>query len=197
MDIDEIIAFARKNGGFIRTSELSKLNADYRRIQRLIQDEIIEKVKNGLYVLKDIEATEEDLIANMFRDGVLCMNSALKYHGYIDIPPFSWHIAVDKDTSKSRFKIDYPYVKPYYMEDDQLMLGAELREFASSKMYIYNKERVICDCLKYESKMERSIYNAAIRKYINDDDKNPEYLFEYANKRRIYKKAKDVLGIWI
>ena len=125
------------------------------------------------------------------------MASALYYHGYTSIPPLNWNIAVDKDTSKSRFEIGYPFVKPYYYEADQLMIGAVRVAMGSCEMYVYDKERTICDCLKFENKLERGLYNQAIRAYIDDKSKNPGVLYEYAKKRRIYKKAKDILGIWL
>lgn len=197
MRVEEIVNFAEKNNGFISTAELKNLKVDYRGTQKLIEKEILEKVKNGLYRLKDKNLSEEDIVSNLFSDGVLCMESALYFYGYIDTKPFNWCIAINKDTSKSRFKIDYPFVKPFYMEEDQLELGVTSIAFGSGNMKIYDRERTIVDCLKYESKMDRSAYTTAIRKYIEDPEKDPTKLFEYAQKRRIYKKAKDVLGIWI
>ena len=197
MNLEDIRNIAAKNKGMIKTGELSRLGIDYRGIQRLIRDGEITKVKNGLYRLKSGEMSEEELVAGLFPDGVLCMITAMYYHGYTQVPPLSWNIAVNKDTSKSRFKIEYPFIKPYFTEEEQLMVGAEKGSFGSASFYVYNKERMICDFLKFENKMERSLFNQGIRKYIEDTDKNPERLYEYAAVRRVYKKAKDVLGIWI
>lgn len=197
MDWDIIDSYARKNGGFIRAAVLKDWGIDYRGIQRLIRDEKLDKVKNGLYKLADFNLSEEEILSGLFPDGVLCMNSALYYHGYIDYAPANWCIAISKDTSKSRFKIEYPYVKPFYMEESQLFIGAEKQFLGGSKMWIYNKERTICDCLKYETKMDRVVFNSAIKSYIADPNKNGKLLLEYASKRRIYNKVKDVLGIWI
>ena len=195
--MEEIRKIASKNKGMIRTGELSELGIDYRGIQRLIRDGEIEKVKNGLYRLKAGEMSEEELVAGLFPDGILCMITAMYYHGYTQVPPLSWNIAVNKDTSKSRFKLEYPFIKPYFTEEEQLMVGAEMTTVGSATMYMYNKERMICDFLKFENKMERNLFNQGIRKYIEDKDRNPELLYEYASVRRVYKKAKDVLGIWI
>ena len=197
MNLEDIRREAEKNGGFIRTGELKNLKVDYRGIQRLIQKGELIKIKNGLYKLPGQDSSEEELVAGLFPDGVLCLESALFYHGYTSIPPLNWNIAVNKDTSKSRFDMGYPFVKPYYYEADQLLIGAVKVSVGKCKMYVYNKERTICDCLKYENKMDRGLYNQAIRAYIEDKDKNPAKLFEYAKKRRIYKKARDILGIWL
>lgn len=67
--------------------------------------------------------TEAALIAALFPDGIICMHSALFYYQYSDRTPLDWDIAINRDTSKSRFKLDYPYVKPYYMEKKYLEYG--------------------------------------------------------------------------
>lgn len=197
MDMEIIRKCAGENNGFIRTSQLRDLKVDYRGVQRLIQKGELIKIKNGLYKLPDEDSSEEELVAGLFPDGVLCMESALYYHGYTSIPPLKWNIAVDKDTSKIRFNIGYPFVKPFYYEKDQLMIGALPLKMGSGSMFVYDKERTVCDCLKFENKLERGLFNQAIRAYIEDPEKNPPLLFEYAQKRRIYKKVKDVLGVWI
>ncbi len=43
------------------------------------------------------------------------MTTALFYYGYSDRTPLTWDIAVDRNTSKARFNIDYPYTnKPLF-----------------------------------------------------------------------------------
>ncbi len=197
MNLEDIRRQAAENGGFIRTRDLKELKVDYRGTRKLMDRGELIKIKNGLYKLPGQDSSEEDLVAGLFPDGVLCLESALYYHGYTSIPPLSWNIAVNKDTSKSRFDIGYPFVKPYYYEEDQLLIGAVKVPMGSLQMYVYDKERTICDCMKFENKLERGLYNQAIRAYIEDKEKDPARLFEYAKKRRIYKKAKDILGIWL
>ena len=82
------------------------------------------------------------------------MESGLYYQGYLKERPYIWSIAVDKNTSKSRFKMDYPIVHPYYTETKVLEMGVETFDMNGQKMKIYEKERLICDCLKYEDKLD-------------------------------------------
>ena len=51
------------------------------------------------------EGSEEQMIAHMFPDGVLTMESALYYYKYLSQRPFAWHIAISKNVSKSRFNM--------------------------------------------------------------------------------------------
>lgn len=126
------------------------------------------------------------------------MESALYVYGYISHKPYGWHLAVDKNTSKSRFKMDYPKVIPYYTEPDgALEMGTTTCEFAGITFQIYDRERVICDCLKYESKLEREIFQQAIQSYIKDESKDISMLMEYARARKVVKKVQSLIGVWL
>ena len=109
-------------GTLIRTMDLHQYGLYSREIVELIENGKLERVKQGLYRLP-IQAerdSEEKLISQLYPDGVLTLMSALYYYGYIDRLPMAWDIAVSRNTSKSRFNIDYPYVQPHYMEDAHL-----------------------------------------------------------------------------
>ena len=135
--------------------------------------------------------------AQLFPDGVLCMYSALFYYRYSDRTPLEWNIAVDRDTSKSRFRLDYPFVQPYYMKKDLLKLGVTTADYGDCTMQIFDRDRLICDCIFSENKMDRETYNKAIQGYVGDPKKNIPQLLEYAEKRRILKKVKDRIGVWL
>lgn len=77
--------------------------------------------------------------------------------------PGDWHLAASKDSGKSRFKIDYPFVKPYYVEPAVLEIGLTTGEIDGHCVRIYDKDRVICDCLRYRNKMDKEISNKRFR----------------------------------
>lgn len=108
-----------------------------------------------------------------------------------------WHLAVSKDSGKSRFRIDYPFVKPYYMEPAVLELGLTKGNMDGHEMRIYDKDRVICDCLRYRNKMDKEIFNKAIQNYIADPEKRIPKLMEYAEPLRVKKIVKDLIGVWL
>ena len=133
----------------------------------------------------------------MFADGILCMDTALFHYGYTDRTPSQWHIAVDKDSSKTRFKIDYPFVKPYYIERKYLEIGATFSEMDGIRVRIYDRERVICDCLRYMPKMDKETFNKAIQAYVADNHKNIKMLIEYSKRFGVYKKMQTWIGVWL
>lgn len=124
-------------------------------------------------------------------------NILYRHYGYSDRIPADWHLAVSKDSGKSRFKIDYPFVKPYYVEPSLLDLGLTAGEIDEHEVWIYDKDRIICDCLRYRNKMDKEIFNKAIQSYIADPGKNVPKLLEYAEVLRVKKAVKDLIGVWL
>lgn len=186
-----------RHGGIVKTSQLKTLGLDYRKIQYFVDCGMIERIKNGYYTMNYREKQEEELIAALFSDCVLSMESALYCYHYIKEKPYKWTIAVDKNTSKSRFQLEYPFVQPYYTEPDVLHMGVEKIAFGSSQMSIYSKERLICDVLKYEERMEREDLQHALRAYLTDERKDVEKLLYYAKERKVLSKVRNQIGVWL
>ena len=183
----------------IRTSELNGLSIYSKEISELVQKGYIERVKQGYYRI--VEHTEDHseakLISQLYPDGIICMVSALFYYGYSDRTPINWDIAIDRNTSKARFNIDYPYVKPYYIDKAHLEYGVTEGRYEDCVLKIFDRDRLICECIKHENKMDREIYNKAIINYINDSQKNITNLLEYAKKRNVHKKGRERIGGWL
>ena len=187
-----------KYGGMMRTKQLQAANILYRPLQKLIQQGYVEKIRYGYYQWVDHDDfSEVGTVTRLFPDAILCMDTALRYYGYSDRTPADWHLAVSKDSGKSRFKIDYPFVKPYYVEPSLLELGLTVGEIDGHEVRIYNKDRLICDCLRYRNKMDKEIFNKAIQSYVADPGKNIPKLLEYAEMLRVKKTAKDLIGVWL
>ncbi len=185
------------NGGIMKTSQLYELSMDYRKIQQFVKEGVLERVKSGYYSIGFAQKSEESMVSGLFPDGVLCLETALFYQGYLETRPACWQIAVDKNTSKSRFKMNYPPVQPYYLEPEVLMMGAEEFSLGDGKMFLYNKERLICDCLKFEEKLEREVLQQSLRRYIDEPKKDAQKLMEYAKYRKVTQKVQNRIGVWL
>lgn len=195
--LSEIRKKMDENGGIIKTNQIISLGVDYRRILSWVKDGTLERVKNGYYSFGYKERSEEDLILGLFSDGVLCMDSALYYYHYIEQKPYAWHIAVDKNTSKSRFKLEYPVIMPYYTKPEVLKSGVTEIPFETGSMKIYTKERLLCDCLKYEEKLDRDVFKRALLAYIADSTKDIAELLRIARERKVLQKVHNIIGVWL
>lgn len=198
---EEILQILKKeideNNGILKREQLVPLGIDYRRVLDFVETGDLVRIRNGYYTDTLERFSEETLLNALFPDAVLCMESALYIHGLIKERPYAWKLAVDKNTSKARFLLDYPKVVPYYTEEDSLLIGQSSFEYEGLTFRIYDKERVICDCLKYEGKMDRAIYKEALLNYISDDEKDIQKLLEYARARKVVKKVQNIIGVWL
>ena len=195
--LKKVLACIDENGGIVKKEQFSSIGVDYRRILDFVENKDIIRIKNGYYTYGIERFSEEALIAKLFSDAVLCMESALYAYGYISRKPSGFHLAVDKNTSKSRFKLDYPKVIPYYTEPEVLKIGVKKILYENCEFQIYDKDRLICDCLKYENKLDREFFKQAIQSYIKDKDKDISALMEYARERKVLKKVQSLIGVWL
>lgn len=195
--LDRVKEFIYQNGGVVKKSQLNELGIDYRRILDFVEKGDLVRIKSGYYTVRVSDFSEEELIAKLFPDAVLNLESALYAYGYLERKPYGWKLSVDKNTSKSRFKLDFPQVLPIYAEPETLEFGVTDITFGESKMHIFEKERLVCECLKYEDKMEREFFKEGLLAYIKDPKKDVAKLMKYARERKVLKKVQTMIGVWL
>lgn len=186
-----------KNGGILKTSELNKLGFSSRQIKRLLEDKIISRIKQGFYESIEYSPREEVVISRLFPDAVFFLESALIYYDYTDRVPSAWQIAVNKYSNTTKYNIDYPFVEPYYLEPKFINIGIDEILIDGIKIRIYDRDRTICDTLRYEKKLEGEVFTNAIKRYVKDPKNNIRRLFEYAEAFNIKKKVQTYIGVWL
>lgn len=180
------------------TAQLTAEKLFYRDIQQMLEEGLIEKIKRGYYHwIEDYGKSEVVIINNLFPDAVLCMETALFYYRYSDRNPAEWNITIDKNTSRQRTQIDYPFIKAYRVESALLSIGETKGEIDFNEVRIYDRDRTICDVLKNMNKMDKEIFNKAIQGYVKDPKKNIPNLMEYAKALRVQKRVRDLIGVWL
>ena len=180
------------------TAQLDAERLFYRDIQRMLEAGVIEKVKRDYYHwVEGYGDSEVTLINCLFPDAVLCMETALFHYGYSDRSPAEWNITIDKNVSRNRTNIDYPFVKAYRVEPSLVTLGETKGQIDFVDVRIYDRDRTICDVLRNMNKMDREIFNKAIQGYVKDPKKNVPNLMEYAKVLRVQKKVKELIGVWL
>jgi predicted transcriptional regulator of viral defense system len=192
-----IIEEFHKYGGVLKTSELNNIGLSSRQIKKLLNDEFIVKIKFGFYELLDVVNSEEVIIARLFPNAVIFLESALMHYGYTDRIPSSWQIAVDRDSEKSQYKIDYPLIEAFYIKAKFLEVGLDTIEINCVNVKIFDRDRTMCDILRYENKIEKEVFSEAIKRYCEDPKKNVRNLFEYSDIFNIKKKVQTYIGVWL
>lgn len=197
-DIDNLRILFKSYNYVMTTSELLDSKLYYANIKELLEEGVIERVRRGYYHWVDDNGESEVIIINrLFPDAVLCMETALFYYQYSDRNPFEWSFTIDKNVSKQRTRIDYPFIKAYRVESEYVMLGETEGDIDSHKVRIYDRDRTICDVLRNMNKMDKEIFNKAIQGYVRDTKKNIPNLMAYAKALRVQKRVKDLIGVWL
>ena len=195
---EQIKNIFEKQGGVMRTKELSEHGIYYRKLRTLIEEGKVEKIRYGYYQWQDDKAfSEASLVAALFPEGILCMETALLYYDYTDRTPDAWHIAVDNRSGRTQFYIEHPKVRPHFVQQNRLDIGKSEGEVDGIKVNIYDRERVICDCLRHINRMDGEIFNEAIKRYVRDTKKNVAQLMEYAKKLGVENKVRRTVAIWL
>ena len=157
-------------------------------IYALCKQGYIERVKRGYYkqAMGD-EPKEELMLSKLMTHGVVCVESALFYYGYSDFVPREWSIAVPRSYSRT--------VKAYYVQNPVYHLGETTGVFNGVTLPVYDRERTICDCFKYRTKLDNEIFNKAVNAYAADGEKNLSNLSRYAKEMGVYKKMMSVMEV--
>jgi len=188
----------KKNKGFLKAADLYSAGATRKEVSSMLESGEIVRIKRGYYQLSDMdEPNEAAMITKLFPEAILCMDTALFHYGYSDRTPLEWNFSVNRNISKSRFNLAYPFIKPYFVDDKYLNIGLTEEKIDGVGMKIYDRERVICDCLKHKNKMDSEMFGKAIQAYLGDSQKNIKNLASYAKQLRVYKKAQDLVGVWL
>ena len=110
--------------------------------------------------------------------GVICVESALFYYAIATCAQ-RMSIAVPRSYSRTvkAIQTEVP-VKAYYVQNPMYHLGETTGTFNGVKLPVYDRERTICDCFKYRTKLDNEIFNKAVNAYVADEKKNLSQPFQ-------------------
>jgi len=183
-------------GGVAKSSDFVAAGMRAVDIVNMCNAGFLDRVRHGYYQLAEQpSASEEQLLATLIPQGIVCVESALFHYGYSDFTPRKWSIAVPRSMSRAKLDVDVLVLQPYYVQQDLYELGKTTDNFDGVMLSVYDRERTICDCFKYRSRLDNEMFNKAINAYANDKKKNLNNLSAYAKKLRVYKKLTDLMEV--
>ena len=182
--------------GIAKTAQLISAGLSKSDISNLCNSGYIVRVRHGYYSLADANDTsEEQLIQTLLPEAIVCVESALFHYGYSDFAPRIWTLAVPRTMTKTKINMDTILYKPYYIQNKLYELGRTFSDFDGVKLPVYDRERTICDCFKYRTKLDNEIFNKAVNAYVADDNKNLSNLSKYAKEMKVYKKVMELMEV--
>lgn len=184
------------NGGIAKTSDFVANGINKYEVAAFCKEGVIERIRRGFYQLPQSEnIIEEQLIRELLPQGIICVESALFHYGYSDFSPREWSIAVPRTAYRAVKNIDEFPVKAYYIRRELLDIGKALSDFNGVILPVYDRERTICDCFKYRTKLDNEIFNKAVNAYTADKKKNLANLSIYAKEMQLYTKVMSVMEV--
>lgn len=183
-------------GGVARTADFNAAGIPNYTVANWCKHGLIARVRNGYYTLPAQDAQREEvIIARLFPDGIVCLDSALFHYGYSDKTPLEWHMAFPRSVTRSRFEVGYPPVRCYMVQPSLLECGKTSGDWSGVTLSVYDRERTICDCFKHRSTMDSEMFAKALKAYAADEKKNLVNLSAYAKKLRVHRPVTDIMGV--
>lgn len=180
-DIEQQFRF---NKGYLNTVGLSR-ELRYQ-LDKLIRSGDVFRAKQGLYGhRKYVRKDDKIVMAEMIPDGIFCLFTAWYQYGFTTTVPAAYHIALHRNTRISA--PDYPPLAVHYWSDKVYNLGITVIKDNGNTLKFYDKERSVCDAVKFRNKVGEDIMQEVLRSYFRQKDKDINQLMHYAALLRVEK----------
>ncbi len=156
----------RENGGQLRMNEAIKRGISRYMLYKLKDKGIIKQISRGVYRLKDLPPiSNPDLVTVSLRfpNSVICLISALAFHGITTQIPHSISVAIPRGSRPP--SLDYPPVQPHQFSENAYSTGIETLWIDGVPVKIYNMEKTLADCFKFRNKIGMDIVLEAFKLY--------------------------------
>ncbi len=185
-----------QHGGMIRTSEALKKGIHPRTLYSLRDTGEIEQISRGLYrlsTLKPISNPDLVTVACRFPKAVICLMSALSYHGLTTEIPHSVYIALEKGAEEPI--IDYPPLSVHRFSKKSFEGGIDVYDIDGVSVRIYSPEKTLADCLKFRDKIGIDIFLDALKLYKSKNKFRVNEVLKYARICRVENVIKPYLEV--
>jgi predicted transcriptional regulator of viral defense system len=155
----------RRQGGLLRTSAALAAGVHPEALYRLADEGRLIRVARGLYRLADAEEfSNPDLVVAALKapDAVVCLVSALAFHGITTQIPRAVHLAVPRGRYAA-LRLRTPPVKVYRFDPATFDKGVEVHRIDGTDVRISGVARALVDCFKYRNKIGLDVAVEALR----------------------------------
>lgn len=191
MKTQEIIERFRQNGGQLRMSQILETGTARSVLYSLRDKGTIVQVSRGLYRLAGLpEFREPDLCVVSLRcpRAVLCLVSALSYHGITTQIPHEISIALPRGARTPR--ITEPPVRVFFFSGQTFEAGVETFDLDGVSIRVYDREKTLADCFRFRNRIGLDVFLEALRLYKDAGSTKPGLILDYA---RICKVEKGIM----
>ena len=152
--------------GIIRPSDLETRGIPRARLYSLVQEGLVERRGRGIYVARDHALTADHALAQTAKrvpNGVLCLLTALRFHGLTTQSPAEVWIALPEKARKPR--LDYPRLRIVRFSGKALTEGVETHPVEGVNVRLYSAAKTVADCFKFRNKIGIDVAVEALKDF--------------------------------
>jgi predicted transcriptional regulator of viral defense system len=181
----QVLSLAKQEG-VIRARDLEPHNIPRTYLARLCEAGRLQRLGRGLYMLADSAITTNHSLgetAKRVPHGVICLLSALRFHGVTTQAPFEVWIAIDNNARAPAAK-ETP-LRVVRFSGKALETGIETHAIDGVPTQIYSLAKTIADCFKYRNKIGLDVAVEALRESWRARKCTMDELWRYATICRV------------
>ena len=189
--INRIYSLFNDETTVLSTAILNKNGIYTRNITELVNTGFLSRVRQGYYILNQAKSDISDivLVSKLIPKGVLCLYSATEYYDLSTVNPQKIYIALPRGTVAPSLP-EYLQVNVRQMINKYYELGISTVDFDGAPVKIYDMEKTVCDCFKYDNEVEKVVSLEILKNYVSNENCNIQKLLEYA---KVLGKRKTIL----
>jgi predicted transcriptional regulator of viral defense system len=129
----------------------------------------VERQGRGLYVARGHRYTAGHALAQVARRvpaGVVCLLSALRFHGLTTQQPAEVWIALPEKARRPR--LDYPRLRVARFSGAALLEGIQIHRVEGVDVKVYSAAKTVADCFKYRNKIGVDVAVEALKDFSRD-----------------------------
>lgn len=172
--------------GVMRTAEAVAAGIQPRTLYWMRDEGILDRLSRGVYHLCSFPIPENpDMVAVMTRipRAVVCLVSALDYHGVGTHIPSSVHIALPRGVKTP--KVDRPRIEVFRMGGESMLAGVQDVDMSGTEVAIFSLPKTIADCFKFRNRIGIDVAVEALQEGINGQRCSPSEIMKYAKINRV------------
>ncbi len=190
-----ILNLANKNGGIILTKDVVNNNIPKNYLKYALEDGILEKVSNGIYIIKNSIEDTEFLLQLKHKNLVYSHDTSAFYNHLTTRDPLALSITTISGNNVTSIKSSYD-LDFYFVANKKFNLGLiETKTMFGNEIKIYNKERTICDLFSKRYRGDKYIAIESLKTYLQMEDRDLNKLNEYAKILGVEKILKEKLEV--
>ena len=174
-----ILSFIAERGGYSRAEALRTEGFHSSYLTRLVESGALVRLKRGLYALATGDKRSELVdLQRAVPGAVFCLGTALSVHSIGTWEPPEVQLAIRRD---SRIALpEFPPVKLFSFSGIRYELGIVERATEAGAIRVYDREKTLCDVVRFRNSLGIDIAMEALREYLKGRGRDIPRLLEYA-----------------